>query len=134
MLTISISYTSQKTPGNVYDFTVDNFGDNAMPRSYVGEGNFTFSANGTSIISGPAYGRKYQWVISTIMTKADAIVFDRMFRDWDIDRSAGYSAACGVIDQTWADIVSTNVIFLTAPAYTRTSPADVSVSFGLQEV
>ena len=134
MLTVSISYTSQITPENVYDFTIDNFGDNAMPRSYVGEGDFTFSANGTSIISGPAYRRKYQWVISTMMIKADAVIFDKMFRDWDEDRSAGYAAACGIIDQTWGDPVSTNVIFLTPPVYTRLSPVDVSVSFGLQEV
>ena len=134
MLTISISYTSQLTPANIYDFTIDNFGDNAMPRTYVGEGDFSFSANGTSIISGPAYGRKYQWVISTLMVKDDAVVFDRMFRDWDLDRAAGYPAACGVIDQTWGDTVSTNVIFLTPPSYVRTSPVDVLVSFGLQEV
>ena len=129
---IGISYTA--SAGTVYNFEIDNFGDNAMPRSYVGSASFDLSANGTSILGGPAFKQKYQWVISTIMQTPDAQDFDAMFQAWDTDRAAGLTAACGVVDETWGPDVTTNVVFVTPPSYTRLSPALTLVSFGLQEV
>ena len=128
---IGISYTGG---GAAYNFQIDNFGDNAMPRSYVGSISFDMSANGASILGGPAYRQKYQWVISTIMRTADAQDFDDMFRAWDADRAEGLTAACGVTDQTWGPVVDTNAVFVTAPTYTRLSPTLTLTSFGLQEV
>ena len=133
MSTIGISYTPN-AGSPVYSFQVDNFGDNAMPRSYVGSFDFTQSSNGTNILGGPAFAQKYQWVISTIMDTTDAQNFDVMFRAWDTDRAAGLTAACGVIDNTWGPSVNTSVVFVTAPTYTRLSPILTLVSFGLQEV
>lgn len=129
---IGISYTS--SGGTVYNFQIDNFGDNAMPRSYVGSASFEMSANGANILGGPAYSEKYQWAISTIMNTADALAFDGMFQAWDADRAAGLAAACGLIDQTWGPNVDTSVVFVTPPSYTRLSPILTLVSFGLQEV
>ena len=129
---IGISYT--KSGGPAYSFQVDNFGDNAMPRSYVGALDFDLSANGANILGGPAYRQKYQWVISTIMQTTDAESFDLMFQAWDTDRAAGLTAACGVVDQTWGPEITTNVIFVTAPTYARLGPQLTLVSFGLQEV
>ena len=133
MSTIGISYTPD-AGSPVYSFQVDNFGDNAMPRSYVGDISYANSANGASILGGPAYEQKYQWVISTIMPKAQAESFDNMFRAWDTDRSAGLNAAVGIVDQTWGAEVNTSALFVTAPVYNRLGPANVLVSFGLQEV
>ena len=133
MSTLGISYTPN-AGSPVYSFQVDNFGDNAMPRSYVGSFDFTQSSNGTNILGGPAFAQKYQWVISTIMDTTDAQNFDTMFRAWDTDRAAGLTAACGVIDNTWGPSVNTSVVFVTAPTYTRLSPILTLVSFGLQEV
>lgn len=130
---IGISYTPQ-AGSPVYSFQIDNFGDNAMPRTYVGSFNFTQSANGANIIGGPAFLQKYQWVISTIMQTPQALVFDDMFKAWDLDRSKGITAACGIIDQTWGADVDTSAVFVTAPSYTRLSPRLTLVSFGLQEV
>ena len=129
---IGISYTADS--GTAYNFQINNFGDNAMPRSYVGAMTFDMSANGANILGGPAYREKYQWVISTIMQTAEAQGFDVMFQAWDTDRAAGLTAACGIIDQTWGPDVDTNAVFVTPPSYTRLSPTLTLVSFGLQEV
>ena len=129
---IGISYTADG--GTASNFQIDNFGDNAMPRSYVSNARFNLSANGASILGGPAYRKKYQWVISTVMSTSDAEAFDVMFQAWDTDRAAGLTAACGVTDQTWGPDVSTNAVFVTPPTYTRMSPILTLVSFGLQEV
>ena len=129
---IGISYTADS--GTAYNFQIDNFGDNAMPRSYVGSMAYDMSASGASILGGPAYRQKYQWVISTLMQKLTAESFDTMFQAWDTDRAAGLTAACGIIDETWGPDVDTDVIFVTAPTYTYAGPQLMLVSFGLQEV
>lgn len=129
---IGISYTADS--GGAYNFQVDNFGDNAMPRSYTGSVSFDMSANGANILGGPAYRQKYQWVIATLMPTVVAKEFDAMFQAWDADRAAGLTAACGVTDQTWGPVVDTDAVFVTPPTYTRMSPQLTMVSFGLQEV
>lgn len=129
---IGISYTADE--GTAYNFQIDNFGDNAYPRSYTGSVSFDMSANGANLLGGPAYRQKYQWVISTIMQTTDAEAFDVMFQAWDADRAAGLTAACGITDQTWGPDVDTDAVFVTAPSYTRLSPRLTLVSFGLQEV
>ena len=129
---IGISYTAEE--GTAYNVQVDNFGDNAMPRSYVGSASFSLSANGANILGGPAFKQKYQWVISTIMPTVDAKYFDTMFQAWDTDRASGLAAACGITDETWGPDVDTSAVFVTPPTYTRMSPRLTMVSFGLQEV
>ena len=129
---IGISYTS--SGGTPHSFQIDNFGDNAMPRSYLGNATFETSVSGANILGGPAHKQKYQWVISTIMNTSAAQSFDLMFQDWDLDRSIGLPAACGVADQTWGPTVNTDAVFITPPVYTRLSPKLTLVSFGLQEV
>jgi len=125
---IGISY------GGTYNFQLDNFGDNAYPRSYVNSATFDLSANGANILGGPAFRQKYQWVISSVMDTAIAQDFDIMFRAWDLDRGRGEAAAVGIVDQTWGADVSTNAVFVTPPVYTRMGPNLTLVSFGLQEV
>ena len=129
---IGISYTP--SGGSVYSFQIDNFGDNAMPRSYVGSISYEMSANGTNILGGAAYKQKYQWVVSTIMETPVAKNFDLMFQLWDIDRANGLPAACGLVDETWGPTITTSVVFVTAPTYTRMGPRLTMVSFGLTEV
>ena len=129
---IGISYTA--VGGTAYSFQIDNFGDNAMPRTYSNSATFEMSANGANLLGGPAYKQKYQWVISTIMKTVTAESFDAMFQSWDTDRAAGYTAACGIIDQTWGPDVDTNAVFVTSPSYTYLGPTLTLVSFGLQEV
>jgi len=130
---IAISYTAVGggTPRN---HLIDNFGDNAMPRSYVNSATFDTSASGANILGGPAFRQRYQWVISTIMRTSLAESFDLMFREWDGDRAAGYSAAVGIVDQTWGSLIGTSAVFVTPPTYTRMGPQLTLVSFGLQEV
>lgn len=131
MSQIGLSYTS--SGGTVHNIVLDNFGDNAMPRTYQASASFSDSANGTSIISGPAYKQKYQWVISSVVPKTVATDFDTMFQDWDQDRSSGLAAACGVTDETFGPTVNTSAVFATPPSYTYMGPGFTMVSFGLME-
>ncbi len=130
MSTIGIAYSGASS----HNIVIDNFGDNAMPRSYVGSISYDLSSNGASILGGPAYRNKYQWVISTIVLKQTALDIDAMYQDWDTSRALGENAACGIIDETWGPAVNTSAVFVTAPRYTRLGPVYVLVSFGLQEV
>jgi hypothetical protein len=133
MSQIGVSYTpSGGSP--VYSFVFDNFGDNALPRSYQGGADFSQSANGTSIISGPAFRQKYIWVISSIITKTEAASFDEMFQAWDTDRAAGLPAALGITDNTFGPSLSASAVISTSPSYTRLGPQFMLVSFALAEV
>lgn len=118
----------------MYNIVIDNFGGTEMPRTYQGNSNFSRSATGGSIITGPAYRQKYMWAISSIVETAKAAEIDQMFRDWDTDRSSGLPVACGVSDTTFGTQVDTNAVFSTPPSFVRLSPALTMVSFGLMEV
>lgn len=134
MASIGISYTTSGETPLAYNFVLDNFQDASMPRSYMGAMSFDKSASGAVILGGPAYREKYQWVISTYMPTADAELFDVMFQSWDLDRSAGYSAACGLTDNTWGPAITTSVVFMTAPSFSWAGGNVTLVSFGLGEV
>ena len=133
MSQIGVSYTpSGGSP--VYNFVFDNFGDNALPRSYQGGASFDQSANGTSIIGGPAFRQKYVWVISSVITQVEAASFDEMFQAWDTDRAAGLPVAMGITDDTFGPSVSTSAVVSTSPSYVRMGPKFMLVSFSLTEV
>lgn len=133
MSQIGVSFTpSGGSP--VYNFIFDNFGDNALPRSYQGTAAFSSSANGTSIISGPAYRQKYIWALSSIIPTPKAAEIDAMFQAWDTDRAAGLPAALGITDQTFGPEISTSAIISTPPTYVRMGPQLTMVAFALTEV
>ena len=133
MSQIGVSYTpSGGSP--VYSFVFTNFGDNSLPRSYQGNTSFTQSANGASIIGGPAFRQKYVWVISSIVAKEEAASFDEMFQAWDTDRSTGLPVAVGVTDETFGSTVTTSAVITTPPTYNRMGPKLMLVSFALTEV
>lgn len=133
MSKIGISFTpSGGSP--VYNILFSDFMDNALPRSYVGSTAFSQSANGSSIITGPAYRDKFIWVIDVMMSKDKALELDSLYRSWDLDRSQGLPAAVGLIDQTFGPDVSANAVFSTPPTFLRTSPILVGVTFSLSEV
>ena len=131
MSQIGLAYTSQG--GTSHNFVIDNFGGNDLPRTYQASAEYGSSANGAVLQSGPAFRQKYQWAISTIMSKSDAADFDEMFTDWDADRAAGYPVACGITDETFGAVVNGSVVFGTPPSYTRLGPGLMLVSFGLLE-
>ena len=133
MSQIGVSFTpSGGSP--VYSFVFDNFGGNELPRSYQGNADFSQSANGTSILNGPAYRQKYIWVFSTVIETTEAYQVDAMYRAWDQDRSQGLPAACGVADETFGTTVNGSAIFSTPPSFVRMGPKFTLVSFGLTEV
>jgi hypothetical protein len=132
MSQIGVSFTpSGGSP--VYSFVFNNFGDNALPRSYQSEASFSQSANGTTILDGPAYRQKYIWVFSSIIPTSEAVQLDAMFQAWDTDRSNGLPVACGVTDETFGSTVTTSAVFSTPPTYVRMGPQFTMVAFGLTE-
>lgn len=132
MASIGLSYTSQSSGS--YNFVFRNFGGNEMPRTYTDTATFAQSANGTTILGGPAYQQKRLWAISSMIPTTEAENFDAMYRAWDADRAAGHPVACGITDDTFGATVNTNVIFSTAPTYMRAGPQYTVVSFGVTEV
>lgn len=130
---IGISYTPSGG-GTAFNVLIDNFGDNAYPRTYTNSATFDLSANGTNIMGGPAFRQKYQWVISSIVTNEQAQDVDAMFQAWDSDRAQGLAAAVGITDQTFGADVDTDAVFVSAPVFTRMGVKLTMVSFGLQEV
>jgi hypothetical protein len=132
-VSIGISYTpSGGSP--VYSFLFNEFTPGDLPRSYNNSTSFSFSANGSAIMSGPANQQKRIWAISSRLTTAQAISFDAMYRSWDLDRGNGLAAAIGIIDQTFGPEISTSAVITTPPSYTMTSPTHMNVSVGLTEI
>ena len=133
MSQIGVSFTpSGGSP--VYSFVFDNFGDNGLPRSYQSQASFSQSANGTTMLEGPAYRQKYIWAFSSIVSTSEAVQIDAMFQAWDQDRSNGLPVACGVTDETFGSTVATSAVFSTPPTFVRMGPKLTMVAFGLTEV
>lgn len=132
-MALGISYTPV-AGSPVYDVTITDFTDNNLPRTYMADSSYDVSVTGTSILSGPAFQQKYMWTISAHLSPAKAQEVDAMFRAWDLDRSSGYSAAIGVVDQTFGSQVSGSALFSTPPSFVYVSPSITLVSFGLSEV
>ena len=131
---IALSYTAQQGDQAVYNIEIKEFTGRDLPRSYVGNANITTSANGSAIITGPSYRQKVIWAVSTITDKAAAIEIDNLYKAWDFDRSAGMTAAVGVVDTTFGATLDSNAVFSTPPTFILLSPATVQVDFGLSEV
>ena len=128
---ISISFTA--SGGQVYNLTVPYFTDDNLPRSYGPTGTFSNSANGSSILAGPAFAQKFIWAVSTLMEKSEAEQVDAMYRAWDADRAAGLAVAVGLLDETFGGAVSASATFTTPPSYQATGTKFI-VDFGLTEV
>ena len=134
MAAIGISYTAQQGAQTVYNIIIDKFLGNDLPRTYSGAVDFSTSANGTSILTGPAHRQKYIWAISALVSKEVALQIDAMYKDWDADRAKSLGAGCGLTDETFGDPITTAVVFSTAPSFNRLSPVSWEVNFGLTEV
>jgi len=132
MARLGLSYTAEE--GTVYNYILDNFGDDSYPRTYVATATFDTSVNGTNILGGPARIQKYTWAIASVVPSANAQGFEAMFRAWDLDRSNGFAAAVGIVDETFGPSITTTAVFVTPPSYTRMGPYYTMISCGLQEI
>ena len=132
MSVIAISFTPNG--GSAYNFTFSQFTDAGLARSYANSNDISYSVNGTALVGGYFYQQRRIWAISSPLINATAQSFDEMFRAWDLDRSNGRAVAIGLIDQTFGSEVTTNVVFSTAPSYSKFGPRHMLVSFGLTEI
>ena len=134
MSTIVVSYTSQHSPFTAHSVELKFFSGGEISRTYSGNSTFSLSANGSNVISGPAYRQKYIWGVSAVVTKAEALAFDAMFQDWDTDRAQGLPVVCGVVDGTFGATVNASAIYSTPPSFTKLGPNTYALDFGLSEI
>ena len=130
-MAIAIAYTS--SGGTVYNVTFSDFLGEDLPRSYGAAGSFSNSANGTSILAGPAFAQKYIWGFSVLMTKAEAEAVNNLFLAWDADRAQGRAVAVGLIDETFGGSLTTSATITTPPSYAKAGNF-YEVSIGLTQV
>ena len=105
-----------------------------MIRRYAGTADINLSASGSQLISGPSRSQQYVWTISSLLTKAECELIDKMFRDWDQARALGGTPAILVEDNTFGNSLSTYATFSTPPSFTYYSNSTVGIDFGLTEV
>ena len=132
MSAIGIAYSSQA--GVNHNILVDTFTGAEVARTYDASTFYERGVSGTQVIQGRAGRQKFIWAISAVVSDAEAEAIDDLFKAWDLDRSSGIAAACGITDDTLFASVTTNAIFSTPPSYIRMGPHHYSVAFGLTEV
>lgn len=133
ILSIGLAYTAQSGGGDVYNVVIKDLRDNALARTYVSNNSYSYSANGASLLTGPAFRQKYVWTVSAFLAPEEALTLDGMFRAWDADRGTGLPAAIGVTDQLFGDTVDTSAVFTVPPAFARYSAKTWQVDFAIQE-
>ena len=69
---------------------ISEFSSREMIRRYAGTADINLSASGSQLISGPSRSQQYVWTISSLLTKAECELIDKMFRDWDQARFINY--------------------------------------------
>lgn len=132
-MSIGLSYTPD-AGSPVYNIVIDNFTSQEIPRIYQANADFTNSANGTTILNGPAFREKYLWAIDAIVSKTEAIDINNMFISWDTDRANGLAVAIGLTDDNFGATVNTSVIITTPPSFTYYSGSLMAISMGLTEI
>lgn len=131
-MAIGIAYSSQSS--GTFNVVFKNFTDNIFPRSYESQSNFTRTSSGTTALAGSGSQQKRIWAVSALVSKGDALELETMFRAWDLDRSDGYSAACGLTDDCFGPSLTTNVVFTTPPSFAWAGPQLVQVDFAVTEL
>ena len=127
MSSIGVAYST-------YNVVFDLFSGGEVARIFDSSATFSRGASGQQLISGNSSRQKYIWAVSGLLTEADAVNIEEMFKAWDTDRASGAAAAIGVTDQTFGASVTTSAIFSTPPSFIRTGPGHFTVAFGLTEV
>ena len=134
MASIALSYTAQHGANTAYSLTLDQFTGEGLPRSFQGAAAVESSVNGTTVLAGPSYQEKRLWAISAPLQAANYTTLYNMFKAWDTDRAAGLPVAIGIVDDTFIETVSTNVIFSTPPSFSKLGGFGFVADFGLTEV
>lgn len=130
---IAVSYTpSGGSP--VYNFVFKEFIGGDLPRTYSATASFSYAANGSSLITGPASRQKRVWAVSSKLTLSEASDFMAMFEAWDQDRGSGLPAALGLVDTTFGATVTTSVVVSTPPTFSKMGPQYMVLNVGLMEV
>ena len=134
MGSIVISYTAQDGSNTTYSITFTQFSGEDLPRSFVGSFQFSNSANGSAIMSGPSVPQKRIWAISSQLEQGDVETIYNLFNAWDADRATGKPVGCNLQDTTFIETISTTVTFSTPPSFTKLGGYGFLVDFAVTEI
>lgn len=122
---------------STYTVTLNEFSDESLPRSIVGQASLEFSALGAGIAQGPPKAQKKIWSVAAYATYAQCQNMLDLFYAWDAVRALGTnSAVVSISDETFGTTITASAFFTTPPEITRvgTSNEYYLLSFGLTEV
>lgn len=122
---------------STYTVTLNEFSDESLPRSIVGQASLEFSALGAGIAQGPPKAQKKIWSVAAYATYAQCQNMLDLFYAWDAARALGTnSAVVSISDETFGTTITAFGFFTTPPEITRvgTSNEYYLLSFGLTEV
>ena len=121
---------------STYTVTLNQFSDDSLPRSILGQASLEFSALGKGVASGPAATQKKIWSVAAYATYAQCQNMLNLFYAWDAVRALGTNTAqVSISDQTFGSTI-TGFGFTTPPEITKVGTSDeyYLLSFGLTEV
>jgi hypothetical protein len=122
---------------STYTVILNEFSDESLPRSIVGQASLEFSALGAGIAQGPPKAQKKIWSVAAYATYTQCQNMLDLFYAWDAVRALGTNSAVVTIsDETFGTTVTASGFFTTPPEITRvgTSNEYYLLSFGLTEV
>jgi len=134
-MSITLSYTQQTGVSTEYTVVFNFFGDQNVPRSYVEEGNFSFSQSGTAIKGGPARSPRRIWGFTGLLTRSEAEDLDGLYNAWATDSGQGISSVVALDDSTFGTTtLQVYAVITTAPSFSIFGPNHYLCSIGLTEV
>jgi|TARA_R100000482_G_scaffold44225_1_gene15475 hypothetical protein len=127
---LTVAYSS-------YTVTLNQFSDDSLPRSVLGQASLEFSALGAGIADGPVKTQKKIWSVAAYATYTQCQNMLNLFYAWDAVRAQGKnSAQVSISDQTFGSTITASGFFTTPPEITRVGASSeyYLLSFGLTEV
>lgn len=122
---------------STYTVTINQFSDESLPRSILGQASLEFSALGAGIAQGPPKTQKKIWSVAAYATYTQCQSMLDLFYAWDAVRAQGTnSAVVSISDETFGSTITASGFFTTPPEITRVGTSDeyYLLSFGLTEV
>ena len=122
---------------STYTVTINQFSDESLPRSILGQASLEFSALGAGIAQGPPKAQKKIWSVAAYATYTQCQSMLDLFYAWDAVRAQGTnSAVVSISDETFGSTITASGFFTTPPEITRVGTSDeyYLLSFGLTEV
>lgn len=127
---LTVAYSS-------YTVIINQFSNDSLPRSILGQASLDFSLSGAGIAEGPPVAQKKIWSVAAYATYTQCQNMLDLFYAWDAVRALGTnSAQVSITDETFGSTITASGFFTTPPEITKVGTSDqyYLLSFGLTEV